>query len=84
MSFWPTLPDARETLVAEVASVVREVCLGDKCRCRSVGYLRVDVGRSHDAVYVAHEDRFNLKRAKLAVTTSGLVIAAGFDGDKRG
>ena len=50
----------------------------------AVGYLRVRVGRTHDAVYVAHKDRADLKRAKLTMTASGLIVSAGFDLDKRG
>jgi hypothetical protein len=32
--------------------------------------------RTHDAVYIAHQDRFDLQRAKFAVTATGEVIAA--------
>lgn len=62
-TFWPTLPDASETFVAEVFAVVAEIGLGDECRGCAVGYLRVDVVRSHDSVYVAHEDCADLQCA---------------------
>jgi hypothetical protein len=35
--------------------------------------------RPHDAVHISHEDRFDLERAKFAVTAFGLIISVGFD-----
>ena len=58
---------------------MREIGLRDEDRDGAVGYLRVRIVCSHDSVYVADHDRFDLKRAKLAVTAFGLVVAAGFD-----
>lgn len=79
MTFWPTLPDPRERFVAEISPVVREVGLSDKRGNRAVGDLSMRVMRTHNAVYVAHKDRFDLQCAKLAVTATGEVIAAGFN-----
>ncbi len=76
MTFWPTLPDARETLVAQILAVVREVGLSNERGNRAIGDLLVRVVRSHDAVYVAHQDRFDLKCAEFAMTPLGQVIAA--------
>lgn len=84
MTTWPTLPDASERFVVEVASVVREVCAGDGDRDFAVRHLSVGVMRTHDAVRIAHQDRLNLQRAKLAVTAFRKVIAAGFDLDESG
>lgn len=81
MTLWPTLPDPRETLVAQVASVVAQICLRNKCRSRSVSHLRVNVGRTHDPIHIANHDRLYLQRAKLAMTASGLIVATGFDRD---
>ena len=82
--FWPTLPDPCERFVAEIASVVREICICDERRDGAIRYLSVRVVRSHDAVHVSHEDRLDLERAKLAVPTSGKVISVRFNLDKRG
>lgn len=79
MTIWPTLPDPRERFVAEVLPVVREICAGDGNRNLSVRYLRVRVMRTHDAVRIAHKDRLDLQRAKLAVPTLGKIVSAGFD-----
>jgi hypothetical protein len=84
MTFWPTLPDARERFVAEVFAVVREIGLSDKGGNRAVGDLGMRVMRTHDAVYVADQDRFDLESAKFAVTASGEVIAAGFNLNQSG
>ena len=82
--FWPTLPDPCERFVAEIASVMRKVCVGDERRDGAVGDLGVRVMRPHDAVYVADHDRFDLERAKFAVTAFGMIVSVGFDLDKRG
>ena len=37
--------------------------------------------RPHDAVNIADHDRFDLKRAKLAVTASRMIVSVGFDLD---
>ena len=63
---------------------MREIRLRDEDGDGAVGDLLVRVGRSHDPVYVADHDRFNLQRAKLAVTASGMIVSVGFDLDKRG
>jgi hypothetical protein len=63
---------------------VREVTLRDEDGGCAVCNLLVRVGRSHDAVHVAHEDRADLKRAKFAMTASGMIVSVGFDLDKRG
>ena len=76
MAYRTSLPDTRERFVGQILAVVREVGLSDKGGNRAVGYLRVRVMRTHDAVYIAHQDRFDLQRAKLAVTATGEVIAA--------
>ncbi len=76
MAYRPTLPYAREILVAEILAVVREIGLSDKGGNRAVGDLGMRVMRTHDAVYVANQDRFDLQRAKLAVTALCEVIAA--------
>ena len=73
------LPYARERFVAEVASVMREIGLRNEDRNGTVRHLRVGIMRTHDAVHIAHEDWLDLQRAKLAVTASGEVIAAGFN-----
>ena len=82
--FWPTLPDARQRFVAEIASVVREVCVGNEERNGPIRYLSVRVMRPHDAVHISYEDRLDLECAKLAVPTSGKVISVRFNLDKRG
>ena len=35
--------------------------------------------RTHDSIYVADHDRFDLKRAEFAVTASGMIVSVGFD-----
>jgi len=79
MAYRTSLPDAREILVAEILAVVREVGLSDKGRNRAIGDLSVRVMRTHDAVYIADKDRFDLQRAEFAVTALCEVIAAGFN-----
>ena len=74
-SFWPTLPKPSEAFVAEVASVMRKVCVCDEDRRCAICYLLVRVMRPHDAVNISYEDRFDLKRAKFAMTASGEVIS---------
>jgi hypothetical protein len=78
------LPDPSETFVAEIASVVREVGVGDEDRDGSIGDLVVRVVRPHDPVYVADHDRFDLERAKFAMTASRMVVSVGFDLDESG
>ena len=63
---------------------MRKVCVGDERRDGAIGYLRVRIVCSHDAVYVAHEDWLNLKRAEFAVTAFGLIVSMGFDLNKSG
>ena len=77
--FWPTLPEPCETFVAEIAPVVREIAFRDKCRGCAVGDLGVRVMRPHDSVDIADHDRFDLKRAKLTVTASRMIVSVGFD-----
>ena len=72
---WPTLPDTRQRFVAEIASVVREVCVGNEERNGPIRYLSVRVMCPHDAVHVAYKNRLDLERAKLAVTATGKVIS---------
>ena len=60
---WPTLPESSEAFVAEIASVVRKVCVCDEgCGC-AIRYLSVGVMRPHQTVYVSYEDRLDLQRA---------------------
>ena len=82
--FWPTLPDARQRFVAEMFAVMRKVCVGDERRNGAIRYLSVGVMRPHDPIHVAYKDRFDLERAKFAVTATGKVVSVGFDLDKRG
>ena len=77
--FWPTLQYPCERFVAEIASVVREVCVGDEERNGPIRYLSVRVMRPHDPVHVAYKNRFDLERAKLAMTAFGLIISVRFD-----
>jgi hypothetical protein len=35
--------------------------------------------RPHDAVNISYHNRFDLERAKLAVTAFGMIISVGFD-----
>jgi hypothetical protein len=35
--------------------------------------------RPHDPIYVADKNRFDLERAKFAVTATGKIISVGFD-----
>jgi hypothetical protein len=65
-------------------AVVREVCVGDEERNGPVRYLSVRVMRTHDAVYVADHDWFDLERAKLAMPATGKIVSVGFDLDERG
>jgi len=58
---------------------VREIAFRDEDRDGAVGYLLVRVVRPHDPIYVADHDRFDLKRAKLAVTAARLIVSTGFD-----
>ena len=73
--FWPTLPDPCERFVAEVASVMRKVCICDERRDGAIRYLSVRVMRSHDPIHVADHDRFDLECAKFAVPATGLIIS---------
>ena len=58
---------------------MREIRLRNEDRNGAVGYLLVRVVRPHDPIHVADHDRFDLKRAKLAVTASGMIVSTGFD-----
>jgi hypothetical protein len=40
--------------------------------------------RSHDSIYVADHDRFDLKRAEFAVTASRMIVSTGFDLNQSG
>ena len=82
--FWPTLPKSSEAFVAEIASVVREVCVGNEERNGPIRYLSVGVMRSHQAVHIANHDRLDLQCAKFAMLAASEVVAVGFDLDKRG
>ena len=82
--FRPTLPDPSETFVAEIASVMRKIGVGDERRDGSIGDLVVRVVRPHDPVYVADHDRFDLERAEFAMTASRMVVSVGFNLNKRG
>ena len=73
--FWPTLPDPCERFVAEIASVMRKVCICDENRRCAICYLSVGVMRSHQAIRVADHNRFDLERAKLAVFAASEVIS---------
>ena len=81
---WPTLPKPSEAFVAEIASVMRKVCVCDEGCGGAVRYLSVRVGRTHQAVHVADHDRLDLKRAKFAVLAASEVISRLFYLDKRG
>ena len=74
-SFWPTLPDTSEAFVAEIASVMRKVCVCDEDRRCAIRYLSVRVMRPHQAVHVSYEDRLDLERAKFAMTAASEVIS---------
>ena len=63
---------------------MREVAFRDEDRDGAVGYLRVGIVCSHDPIYVADHDRFDLQRAKLAVFASGLIVSTGFDLNQSG
>jgi len=63
---------------------VREVAFRDEDRDGAVGYLRVRIVCTHDSVYVADHDRFNLQRAEFAMTAMGMVVSTGFDLDEGG
>jgi len=63
---------------------MRKVCVGDERRDGAIRYLSVRVGCTHDAIYISYHDRFDLERAKFAVTAFGLIVSVGFDLDKRG
>ena len=54
---------------------MREVAFRYEDRDGAIGYLRVGVMRSHDAVDIADHDRFDLQRAKFAVTATGKIIS---------
>jgi len=78
MTFWSALPDSSERFIRQILAVVAQIGGGNERGNRAIGDLLVRVGCSHDAVHIAHEDWFNLKCAKFAMTPSGQVIAAGF------
>ena len=63
---------------------MREVAFRDEDRDGAIGYLSVGVMRSHDAVHVADHDRFDLERAKFAVTAFRMIVSVGFDLDESG
>jgi len=79
MTFWPTLPDARERFIRQILAVVAQIGSGNERGNRAIGYLSVRVMCTHDAVHIANQDRFDLQRAKFAVTALCEVIAAGFN-----
>ena len=56
MTLWPTLPDARETFIAEVGAVVREVLLRDVDGDLAIGDILVRVMRMREAVAIADHD----------------------------
>jgi hypothetical protein len=58
--------------------------VGDERRDGAVGDLGVRVGCTHQAIHIADHDRFDLERAKLAVTAFGMIVSVGFDLDQRG
>ena len=60
---------------------MREVGLRDEDSDGPIRYLRVDIMRTHDPINIADHDRSNLKRAKFAMKTFGMVISVGFDLD---
>jgi len=62
-----------------MSAIVREIGVGNEERDGAVGDLGVRVMRPHDAIYVADKNRFDLERAKLAVTSTGKIISVGFD-----
>jgi hypothetical protein len=53
--------------------------VGDEERNGPIRYLLVRVMRPHDAVHISYHDRFDLERAKLAVTAFGMIVSVGFD-----
>ena len=62
MTLWPTLPDARERLIAKVGSVMREVSGGDVDGDLAIGNLLVRVMGAREAINIADQNRFNLER----------------------
>jgi len=52
---------------------MREVGFCDEDRDGAVGYLRVRIVCSHDAIDIAHHDRFDLKRAEFAVFAARMI-----------
>lgn len=56
MTSWPTLPDARERFVAEVASVMREVLGSNVDGDLPVRNLPVRVARMRETIYVFDHD----------------------------
>ena len=73
--FWPTLPKSSKAFVAEIASVMRKVCICDERRRCAVCDLGVRVGCTHQAIHVADHDWLDLERAKFAVTAMSEVIS---------
>ncbi len=63
---------------------MREIGVGDERRDGSICYLRVGVGCPHDPVHIADHDRFDLKRAKFAVTASRMIVSVGFNLNESG
>jgi hypothetical protein len=63
---------------------MREVAFRYEDRDGAIRHLLVRVMRPHDAVHVADHDRFDLQRAKFAVTATGKIISVGFDLDESG
>jgi hypothetical protein len=53
--------------------------VGNERRDGSIRYLSVRVMRPHQAIRVANHDRFNLERAKFAVTATGMIVSVRFD-----
>ena len=58
---------------------MREIGVGDERRDGAVGDLLVCVMRPHDAINISYQNRFDLERAKFAVTATGMIISVGFD-----
>lgn len=76
VAYRTSLPDPRERFIRQILAVVAQIGGGNERGNRAIGDLLVRVVRSHDAVYVADQDRFDLERAEFAVTATGKVIAA--------
>jgi len=65
-------------------AVMREVAFRDEDRDSAIGYLRVRIVCSHDAIDIADHDRFDLQRAKLAGFAARMIVSVGFDLNESG